>query len=172
MAETYIQLGDLKSAEKAYIENIQGDECKKPYNIIPFTNGFEDKNWGTENNRYDLASPRHFHDRVINARPEGWVVLGDFYLQHKKDPAKAEEAYKKAVAFTTDEIYKTGGQASGPNTYTSSSDYPTFLKRLANVYAKQGKTREAIQTWQRIQNIKPDDPDLQKMIQQSQQLKK
>ncbi len=171
MAQIHINLGDLKSAEQAYLDNIQGDECKKPYHQIKYTNGFEDLHWGTENERYDLSSPRHTHDRVIVARPESWMYLGDFYLQVMRDPGKAEEAYKKAVAATPDSVFKSQRQDTGPTAYRFFSDHPTFLKRLANCYAVEGKTAQAIEIWKRVQDLKPDDPDLQKMIQQSQHKK-
>lgn len=168
LAQSYMALGRLKEAEEAYTANMLAEECRKPHHQIRFTKGFVDEEWGHENNRYDLASPRHTHDRVLVAKPEGWMILGDFYLQSMQDLGKAEEAYKKAVACTPDEIYKNGSQPFGPNQYFSFSEHITFLKRLANVYALQNKTNLALEIWKRIQALKPDDPDLQRIIQQSQ----
>jgi len=166
LAQTYITLGRLKEAEETYLANMLAEECRKPYHQLALTGGFVDEIWGHENNRYDLASPRHTHDRVLVAKPEGWMILGDFYLQLMKDLPKAEEAYKKAVACTPDEIFKSGSQPQGPNLYFAFPEHITFLKRLANIYALQNKSLLAIETWQRIQNLKPDDPDLQKVFQQ------
>ena len=168
MAQLFINMGRLNDAEDAYIANMLGEQCRAPEQQIPYTNGFEDENLVSENDRYDLASPRHAHDRVINGKPEAWMILGDFYLQIVKNLAKAEEAYLKAVACTPDETFKVGGHPSGPNVYRAWPEHVTFLKRLANVYAMQGKSQLAVQTWQRIQYLKPDDPDLQRMISQSQ----
>lgn len=162
-AQVYIQLGQLDKAEQSYIDHIEAKECRKPYHYI--FGGCVDESWGWKNNRYDLASPNHFHDRVINAKPEAWMYLGDFYMYVKNEPLKAEESYKHAVDCTPDEVFITGSQPHGKDTYYSCPDHPNFLKRLASAYVRNGKNQLAVATWQRVQKINPKDPDLLRLFQ-------
>jgi len=155
LAQVYIQLGEPDKAEQMYIDHLAAKECRKPYHFIH--GGFVDKNWGAENDYYDLASPNHTHDHVINGKPEAWMYLGDFYMQIRNEPLKAEEAYKRATECEPGDEYYLNPI---PNKIRTFPDFPTFLKRLAYAYARNGKNQLAIQTWQRLQKINPSDPDL------------
>lgn len=142
-AQIYIQLGELDKAEQTYLDHIEAKECKKPYHQV--FGGFYIKGLRADNSRYDLASPEHTHDIVINAKPESWIILGDFYSFVKPSPEKAENAYKRAVQLWPENI--------------------DFLKRLASFYGRVGKNQQAVETWQKVYKLNPSDPDLQKVIQ-------
>lgn len=153
MAQIYIQLGDLDSAEREYIDNIDGSECKKPYHqIFGGFNYWKMKGFGTPDNRYDLASPEHTHDIVNPHRPEAWIYLADFYAFIRNNPQKAEAAYKRAIEIEPLNV--------------------DFLKRLVNFYQRTGRGHDAIDVWKRIYQLNPSDPDVQRVIQASQPQKK
>ena len=164
MAQIYVQMGQLDMAERTYLAHIEAKECRKPYHFV--FGGCVNYKIGHKNNRYDLASPNHSHDRVMNAKPEAWMYLGDFYMLVKNDLPKAEECYKRAAVCTPDDTFLQPGQPHGRDTYALFPEHITFIKRLANVYARMGKNQESIDCWRRIQRIQPNDPDLQRLIQQ------
>lgn len=142
-AQIYIQTGEIDKAEQTYLDHIQAKECKKPYHQI--FGGFYIKEMGHPMDRYDLASPEHTHDITLVSKPEAWVILGDFYSFVKPSAPKAEICYKKAVECRPENI--------------------DFWKRLATFYGRTGKVQDAIQSWKKIYELNPADPDVQKVIQ-------
>ena len=161
-AQIHIQLGELDEAEQVYIDHIQARECRKPYHQI--AGGFVDEAWAYANNQYDLASPDHTHDRVINAKPEAWMYLGDFYMYVRGEPGKAEEAYFRATACSPDDAFLNGNPPTGLNGYCSFPQHVDFLKRLATAYARNGKNQESIDAWKRVQKLSPNDADLLRLF--------
>ncbi len=149
-AQVYIQLGELDKAEQIYLDYIDGKECKKPYQQI--FGGLYIESSSTPTDRYDLASPQHAHDTSKPTHPEAWTILGDFYQYIKPSPEKAEAAYKRAVELRPQEI--------------------DFLKRLAALYGRLGRVQDSLVYWKRVYDINPNDPDVQRVIQSRQPIKK
>ena len=99
---------------------------------------------GSPESRYDLGSPQHTHDIVSTTKPEAWVILGDFYAFLKNDSLKAERAYKRAVILRPQNI--------------------DFIKKFASFYAQHGKNEESLRYWNKVYQLNPNDPDVQRII--------
>src|SRR3990167_5176946 len=141
-AQVYIQLGELDKAEQVYLDHIEAKECKKSYHHI--FGGFYVPYLGSPESRYDLGSPQHTHDIVSTTKPEAWVILGDFYAFLKNDSLKAERAYKRAVILRPQNI--------------------DFIKKFASFYAQHGKNEESLRYWNKVYQLNPNDPDVQRII--------
>jgi len=94
----------------------------------------------------DLAAAEEVYRAAIEynqTNPQPYVHVGNIcYLRKKLD--ESEQAYQQALAID-------------PNNLQA-------LKHLAVVYRDKGMTQQSIQLWQRVRQVSPDDPDVQKVF--------
>ena len=152
LAYVHIQMGEIKKAEETYWRHLYTKDALT-------TKGNEEKEWVSKNigRPAESVPPEcEIHKSVYHSfYREDWGKRRDYEfaetyinlgnLKYMQGDAKTAEAYYvKALELKKDNV--------------------SALKNLAVIYNKRGQNQEAIRMWQQVQQINPQDPDLQKVM--------
>ncbi len=97
-----------------------------------------------------FADAQPMFERAISLRPDYWEVWGNLATVYRNtgvDPAKVDETYRKAIAFSADLRKQT------PND-------PFLLAYVGSYYAAIGMDREALPLLKQAAALAPDKPDV------------
>jgi len=152
LAWVYLQLGDNKKAEETYLRHLYTDKMlyKKGNREMQWVyEQMSEKFTGQEceihNGDYHCLAWEDWGKRRSQDYSETCMNLGNLKFLDN-DLKNAEKYYKKAVEYS-------------PNNTAS-------IKNLAILYTKTGRHNDSIALWNKIRELNPQDPDVQRIFKQ------